>query len=399
MGRSSQRKKRRVGKAHPGQKGGGSGSQARTFAFGLGGDPGQLTVVNVFGDPQDPRNVGGPGGMPGPYRATFTLARPGRPLTPEYQYTFESGLSGDSHLAIAKPAYSPPGNAEANQVRGRGLQDGVPYEWIGLPNERGFLGKIKLNPFHALSFLDAGRKAQRMVAPTLSTWSAHLDIPLHVAQVELREERTGHSQLGFRNYFAEVPLAVVAEASLDPQYMSAVSLYREGLESSSLVYRYLCFFKIIEGVRSLRVRRGREAKKSGATLSRPIEVVPEDEGEFQSWLNGIFAPRPERWDDLTVASVFVPDARGRSFEELVGEGDRGQQGGVLRALRNDIAHALWDRGGGPALTMSADDSFHHDRVHGWLPLCRCIARYMLKHEFPTQFLRHLRDDGTVVVGT
>lgn len=211
------------------------------------------------------------------------------------------------------------------------------------------------------------------------------------------ELRTGNTQIGFTNPWRQIQFAVAAEVSLDPEYRSAVSLYREALESSSLVYRFLCFFKIIESILALRVRRERAAKKGHLTFSRPPEVVPADEAEFVQWLNGIFAPRPDKWDQLILDEVFHPQARGKTFEELVRSGKNRESGGLLRQLRHDIAHALWEEGGGALLSMSADELLNHTRVHEWLPLTRCIARYMLKHEFPEQFLRHLRDDGTLVL--
>jgi hypothetical protein len=47
--------------------------------------------------------------------------------------------------------------------------------------------------------------------------------------------------------------------------------------------------------------------------------------------------------------------------------------------------------------MSADELLHIREVNYWLPLAMCIVRRMMKNEFPRQFLRHLKDDGTIVV--
>src|ERR1700688_563329 len=56
----------------------------------------------------DPRNALPPGGTPGMYQVTFILHRPGYKLQSENNFSFSSGLRGDSHLAISKPAYAPP---------------------------------------------------------------------------------------------------------------------------------------------------------------------------------------------------------------------------------------------------------------------------------------------------
>jgi hypothetical protein len=47
-------------------------------------------------------------------------------------------------------------------------------------------------------------------------------------------------------------------------------------------------------------------------------------------------------------------------------------------------------------TMSADELLHMREVNKWLPLTKYIVRQMLKNELPPQFLRHRKDDGTIV---
>jgi hypothetical protein len=48
------------------------------------------------------------GGASGLYKVVLTLARPGQRLVPEAQLTTYENMQGDSHLAIASPAYHPP---------------------------------------------------------------------------------------------------------------------------------------------------------------------------------------------------------------------------------------------------------------------------------------------------
>src|SRR3981189_779211 len=139
---------------------------AGTTSFQLGsmGLPGQhqhIISVNQFRDSRDTRNIGGPQGLPGKYTVTFVLARPGFALLPECQHSFAPGLSGDSHLAITKPAFSPPGNPDADQIMIRGTTEDGNFVFSGLPNERGFLGKFVSEPFDAKSFKNAEAKAHR----------------------------------------------------------------------------------------------------------------------------------------------------------------------------------------------------------------------------------------------
>jgi len=75
--------------------------------IGLTGQLQHIISVNQFKDLKDPRNAGGPSGIAGEYKVTFVLSRPGFNLLPERNYSFVSGLKGDSHLATAKPAFTP----------------------------------------------------------------------------------------------------------------------------------------------------------------------------------------------------------------------------------------------------------------------------------------------------
>jgi hypothetical protein len=89
---------------------------------------------------------------------------------------------------------------------------------------------------------------------------------------------------------------------------------------------------------------------------------------------------------MNLEEIFVSGTIGRTFGFIVET--------FLRPLRVKIAHALSEPSG--ELTMSADELLHMREVNHWLPLTMCIVRRMMKNEFPEQFLRHLKDDGTIV---
>ena len=160
--------------------------------------------------------------------------------------------------------------------------------------------------------------------------------------------------------------------------------FREALNSNSHVYRFLCFFKIIEGILNRRARLGVKAKKTGASFSRPAEVLPSKPEEYVPWLNAIFPVRGE-WDAMALDSIFRKGVIGRKIKYVIDN--------ELYPLRVEIAHALFSESGEP--TLYADELLHVERVNKWLPLTKCIARRMLKNEFPGEFLSYLREDGSI----
>ncbi len=331
-----------------------------------------------------------PAGSPGLYSGVLTLSRPGiRPL-PEYEQRPSTALAGDSHVAIAIPAYSPPGNPGATEIR-MTSDEGVVFR--GLPNLQGFLSGFAVYPFQADNFTDAYVKAYVRVAPSLSMWSAHLDVPLHVFQVDLLEIATGNTMIGYINPFPELPLAVPPGLKKDDDLAALVSIYREALNSNSLPYQFLCFFKIAEALWRRRDRLKKAADRGGTPYIEPAEVVPAEGSVFERWLGAIFpvaAPTEEPFKTMYYETFLPADARGKTFGELLGLG-KGPKG-VLEEVRDLIAHALTSaERGQPFELVNLDDRLFHRRVHHWLPLMKVVARRMLKTDFPGEFVAHLPD--------
>ena len=113
---------------------------------------------------------------------TFTLARPGFPLTPEGKLETFEALEGDSHLHIANPADAPPSDDDAVQIIMTAQTDDGSFEFYGTPNKRGFLGRIEASPIYAANEQAARTQAYGALASSLSGISLQLDIPLAVYQ-------------------------------------------------------------------------------------------------------------------------------------------------------------------------------------------------------------------------
>ncbi|HXM21446.1 MAG TPA: methylamine utilization protein MauJ [Terriglobales bacterium] len=356
-----------------------------TITFmGLPAQPQHLHVMNVFKN-GDPRNAIPIQGAEGDYKVTFVLWRPGFNLQPENNCSFATGLRGDSHLAITKPAFVPPGNPDADQIRIYGRTEDGAFQFAGFPNERGFLGKIESASFKARDRADAEKKAYRALASSLSNWSIHLDVPLEVYQIDTVEMITGNTQMSLTTPYWEAPFAVTPTAEMKPEFRGYASLYREALGSNSTVYRFLCFYKITEGILSRRTRLAEEARSTGQPVTRHHEYLPQKPEEIAVWLNAIF-PIRRTWDAMALESVVPPEVRGRRFGYVISN--------ILQPLRVDIAHALSSKS--RELTMSVDELLHIEKISKWLLPAKCIVRRMLKNEFPAEFLSYLRDDGTFV---
>lgn len=342
------------------------------FAYwGLPGFQQDLIFYPVFEDPNDPRGIGGPGGLPGKYKVVFTLSRPGFSLLPEHQYSVAEQLKGDSHLAIAEPKH-----AGVDRVRIDAKGGGHELAFIGYPNEQGFLGKIELESIDGEHFRDAALKAYRLLAPALSTFSLYSDIPMHVFQIDLVELRTGCTKMSMLAPFRETALFRLPVDEVSEELRIYASLYREGMNNNSPNYQFLCYYKIIEGIRKRQQLLVASAIERGETIpSRTRHRIPTGRDAQIKWLNSLF-PVSHSWDEMALASTFPKSAEGRKVNDVIDS--------ELDGIRNKIAHAVLRSG---EATVSIDEGLDLEPIEAWLPLAKCIARLLMKDEFPEFFTR------------
>src|ERR1700724_161804 len=186
----------------------------------------------------------------------------------------------------------------------------------------------------------------------------------------------------FRAPFPPPPMAVQnAGIFQDPEFELSVALYREALNSNISIYRFLCFYKILELSRKRRKRLGMKNKAS-LKQPRPGEQVPlRDPKAMTEWLNALFYVNRD-WDEGIFDQVFIAEALGKKLNNLIDN--------ELRPIRDRIAHGILDDGDFLLLDRQAD----RDRVSHWLPLMRCMARRVMKNDFP-DYLAYLNEDGSI----
>ena len=354
------------------------------------GMPGMLHYVGFVAMPRPPEKPYAQvtGGAPGLYKVVLTLARPGQPLRPEAQLTSYENMRGDSHLAIAEPAYRDPGIAPGDGVTAVILQaqteDGI-FSLIGKPNERGFLGQVTVESIHAADAQDARTKVYRALASSLSNIAVQLDMPFSVYQSDMVELTTGNRFLSVLCPHLERPLQIAANTAMSKEFRSLAALYREALNSNTTAFQFLCYYKILEGIKKRREKLIADAKTAGQPIPRPpLQVVPDDEAEFVPWLNAIYGVgRP--WDFIALQSIFVPEARGKKFNHIIDD--------YFRPVRDRIAHAVLDSGD---MTLSADDDLDLREIGKWLCLMKCLVRHRLKSDFPSEFMPFLNEKGQYI---
>lgn len=343
---------------------------------GLGKTPIRIVVENGFAA-DDPRSHAPGEGVSEAYKVVFTLLRPGfSPVRPS-ALSFESGLRGDSYLAIAPPALQTQTDNPPTSIRLESVTPERRLVFRGTPNESGFLAKLACDNISATTFADAQKQASKALTPFLSNLSLYFDVPLSIYQVDVMQLRTESVSITFPTPFPDVPLIAGPKEALEKEYRHYASLYREALVTNSSCYEFLCYYRIVEGIEKRRAQRIEKAKQKGeAILSQPRLIIPGTPGEQRAWLNSMY-PLPRAWPDDTLATIFPAKTHGQKLARVV-QND-------LRPIRDRIAHAIVDSG---EPTIVLDDGDDLETVEQWLPLARCIARGLLLAEFPDVFSQY-----------
>mgnify|MGYP002620869661 CR=1 FL=1 len=332
-----------------------------------------LTLCHRWKDPNDPRNRSSPIGSSGLYKVTITFSRSSGTPDDSVQLdkpddSVQLDKPGDSFIVIRDPdAFRSSELPDAKLVYG-GEDQQIQFE--AYANNNGRLASMVAQNVHASSFNDAERKVLLAVNGLLSRLSVKFNVPIDIATIETVEIATGNPKRTCVVPYVSVQLnpGLIRNSSRDFNFYA--SLYREALNSNSPAYKFLCFYKIIEGLLKRRERIASECKNRGEEPKRYNEVVPATPAERKAWLTKLFN-MPPTWND---SGVVPQEAEGKKFGKVINE--------YLGPLRVRIAHAVLDTG---ELALMADEILDIDRIHRWLGLTQSIARQMLKNDFPDQF--------------
>src|ERR1035441_8589033 len=197
------------------------------------------------------------------YKIVLTLSRT---VSTSHELAFEPQVPGDSFVQLVKPRNErvPTDPDELVIFFGHGSQK---LEIAGKANDEGRLSKLSVQT-PAQSFPDAENIAFGAISPFLSAVAFELDVPIRVAQLDVTQIS---SRTGSMTYTCPYPNMTLTglDQNNTPYVQSLMSLYREGINSNSPNYQFLCWYKILEGANAKR-----EAETS--VLKAPLQLRSEE---------------------------------------------------------------------------------------------------------------------------
>jgi hypothetical protein len=299
-----------------------------------------------------------PVGSEGPYQVTVTLTRRGAPDVPFLYVTDAYALEGDSHLWLREERREDGAVGQVSFIYRSGENEETQFDL--LTNPQGRLGQIR-TVLRAGGIGEASRNAYKLLNPFLCDLSYRYDIPIEVLQTNIVELATltasgwkhddfPEKVFDYENFYGPTGLSY----EVLHLYEFFTALYREGVNSLSVNYGFLCFFRIAEGVMKLRRKRinlleGRKVSFEDVVL--PGEIIQGDG-----------------------ADVFPSEMRGKTLWEACKK---------LYEYRDRLAHAFLNRedpvaGHEDIITDRLESEEHASTRRAQ---ARYIARRMLKSEF------------------
>ena len=355
-------------------------TSANVSLMGVPGEMQNLVTINVRKG-ESPDKLNPKPWRPGEYRVQLMLGRQGYPMKAEYSHSFIGSNVGNSHLMIIKPVSDRKDSDPDRMIWWAVYVDKTgkrtDIQFLGEANTKGFLAKFSAT-VNSSDGNQAASTAFASLAPLLSGLSANTDVPLFIESIDVVHVETGNGMLRIVAPFPEQSFNFGPLPHMSDEYCHYASLYREALQSNSPFYRFLCLFKIVEGLLKRRGRLTVEAKKTGDYAPRRSlipERIPSTREQQLRLLKAVYSTRTDApWDELFLGQTFPAESHDKSIQQIKSD--------ILEEVRKSIAHALLEDGE-PGL--STDDLEDHWKVNKWLPLLRFIVRVMLTNDFSVEF--------------
>ncbi len=123
--------------------------------------------------------------------------------------------------------------------------------------------------------IEAKNKFSRTITPFLDYLSFIVNVPIHLEKITTIDQKHQASYIYKNTPYEQVEFSNF-DAAIDHELIPIYALYREAKNCNSHFYRFLCYFKILEGIfLSLRPNLFKQAKQSGLNIVKTKEFVPQ----------------------------------------------------------------------------------------------------------------------------
>lgn len=212
----------------------------------------------TYGPPQNSI----PRGEKGEYQLIYILCIPGKNAFRDVLNIEEIMQSGDSLIYIGKDIEIEMKLSNENGTTDIKVKSGL----------NGNMAVISLK-VDAENFIDAERKSYNFLMPVLSNWSFYYDVAVDFTGYEVLEKATGIKKWSF-GLVGEIKSFTNSEFETKNEFRPVLAAYREATNSTNIFYQVLSFYKVWEGVKTLRALRHKKIHGEGNKPVTPEERFP-----------------------------------------------------------------------------------------------------------------------------
>lgn len=322
----------------------------------------ELICVPVFdeGTMKPGEKQPSPTGSPGQYEVAFIFAKPEIALAEmRYSDIDSDSFKGDSSFIIASPeprkATDPAfmkmdySYDAADKTRKTGT---IEFR----PNKHGRLSFARTT-IYSNGYRQARLDAYRAILPMLSNLSFECDIPLEIKGSTTREISSGGVSREIRFQFPCNTLQGPGNIVHRKEIYALQSFYREGMNSSSICYSFLCFYRVLEAIYKMR-----------QNIIEQKSLRPKFKGEA----------RVEE-ADLKGLPIFLENNKkfiGRKYRDIYEK--------ELTPLRILIAHGLL--GDDDPFENTPDNVDIRTTASSLIPITKIIARLEIQNELNVEYI-------------
>jgi hypothetical protein len=230
-------------------------------------------------------------------------------LSRNFKATRKSSSDSDSYNGDS--FFCPPENTSSVKIYSNNI------ELYFLTNDDREFASVQAS-LQAVSNNEAESLFMAALSRVLDHWSFLANTPISIDEIGTKNVKNGLLTINYTLPYENVIISLGKGESFS-ELIPIFALYREAKNSASNFYRFLCYYKILEGIyKKLRSEVFNEAKERGKEIARIKEIVPD---------------LPELKADVSLHSNLI----GKSIQVIF-------ENELTKNFRKQVAHFLVDDG-------------------------------------------------------
>lgn len=149
---------------------------------------------------------------------------------------------------------------------------------------------------------EARNRFLHFISPAIDHISYVFNVPIFFSTIAVRDEKNGVQVV---EYVSPFRTGIIDElrVSMVEEMLPVYAMYREGRNSNSAYYQFLCYYKIMDGLTGMKARAVKKAKKEKIDLKLPEERVPAHD-DIAPWILPYVGEPIKQFKDMVLTKQY-----------------------------------------------------------------------------------------------